>query len=190
MTTSRFSLATLLISAPIAMLLITSSSACVLNDEFIKEAGQFGCTQSSDCSEPGQICQDNGFCGFDVTTKCDDKDGDGYGVNEDDRSRCKFPQVDLDDDCAACTPVARETCDGFDNDSNKMVDEPISCAGSITDCPLSAVIPAGSQWSCKSNQCVLIPQLSATPECKNVTLPCVDGSYDNTQAIANGCITP
>lgn len=189
MTISRFSLAALFASAPIAMLLMTGSSACILDDEFIKEVGQFGCTQNSDCSEPGQICQSDGFCGFDITTRCEDEDGDGFGVNADDRSKCKFPELDQDDTCNECTPVASEVCDGKDNDTNGQVDEPISCTNT-GDCPLSAVIPSGSQWSCKSNQCVLIPQLSATPECMNVTLPCVSGSYDNTQAIANGCIAP
>lgn len=194
MNLKHITLSSLFAAAPLMMVIFALPAGCILNDDFIKEQNAFACTSTAECSEPGFECL-SGFCAIDdgrglpCTTNDQDKDGDGFGTS-DDRQNCEFPQLDLDDDCAACTPVAKETCDGFDNDSNEMIDEPISCAGSITDCPLSAVIPAGSQWSCKENLCILVPQMRATAECMNVTLACVGGAFDNTEAVANGCIIP
>lgn len=192
MNLSHLTLSSLFAAAPLLMVLAAAPTGCILNDDFIKEQNTFACTTTAECSEPGYECL-AGFCTIDdgtgppCTANDQDKDGDGFGSGED-RQNCAFPELDRDDDCAACTPIAKETCDGFDNDSNGETDEPVSCGTSITDCPLTAVIPAGSQWSCQNNQCILVPQMRATPECMSVTLPCVGGAFDSSAAVTNGCI--
>ncbi|MBN2361992.1 MAG: VCBS repeat-containing protein, partial [Deltaproteobacteria bacterium] len=59
---------------------------------------------------------------------CIDADGDGFGVGLD----CAV--ADCDDDVARCGarcyPGASEMCDGFDNDCNTVIDDPVDC----TDC--------------------------------------------------------
>lgn len=181
----RLTFPLLFAAAPLLALTLVLPSACILDDDFIKEQMTYPCTNNSDCSEPGFTCQNNFCSSGTVREECVDLDGDGYGTNND-RVNCLYPELDKDDTCAACTPVADEYCDGFDNDTNGEIDEPISCVSNL-ECPQPPNAPSGALVRCENSQCVLVPPLRSSDECKTATVPCVNGAYDDTSARTNGC---
>jgi hypothetical protein len=181
---------------PALMLILASGSACQFDDDFIKQQNAFACTDDSDCSEPGfccisQVCAVGGCGGPDTpcTMADQDRDGDGFGTGEY-RQNCEFPQLDTDDDCAACNPLTGEICDGVDNDNNGLIDEPIPCDGAVADCPRPLVISHIAEWACREGLCTVVPRERTSEACQNVTFECVDQVYDTSQADLHGCYGP
>lgn len=106
-------------------------------------------TDGSDCNDnnhtinPGavEICNDgiDNDCDGELDENCitppEDKDGDGYTVDE-----------DCDDNNAAVHPGAEEVCDGLDNDCNGLVDDHESCVilPNINESPtVGPIVPVG-----------------------------------------------
>lgn len=184
---------TLLTALPVAgALLFAPLQGCILDESFLKQENLYPCEENADCSEPGYVCNKSGFCAFPGGTEpCVDEDGDGFGSN-DDRRDCVEAQQDKDDTCALCTPITKEVCDGVDNDTNGETDELIPCQ-QFLDCPGNSAddvptnLPSGARWTCQNNLCVVVPPKTLSDECKDLTIACVDGAYDTTAAMANGC---
>lgn len=106
-------------------------------------------TDGSDCNDhnntinPGatEICDDgiDNDCDGEMDENCvtppEDKDGDGYTVDE-----------DCDDNNAAMHPGAEEVCDGLDNDCNGLIDDHESCIilPNINESPtVGPIVPVG-----------------------------------------------
>lgn len=182
--------------APALMLILASGSACQLDDDFIK-AQDFSCVDDSDCSEPGFCCISQmcavGHCGDGLGASCttadQDRDGDGFGTGEY-RQNCEFPQLDTDDDCAACNPLTGEICDGVDNDRNGLIDEPIPCDGTTAACPQPLAISHLAEWACREGLCTVVPLERTSEACQNVTFECVNQAYDTSLADLHGCYGP
>lgn len=179
-----------LVASTLFALLFVAQSSCILNDDFLRVSDTFQCQNDGDCGEPGFACDPSS-----LTCKraseivlCTDKDNDGYGTGAV-RDECEFAEEDPNDNDETVNPGAIEICDTKDNNGDGTVDEPFDCSvNGDLDCSRELMIPrANTFFSCVNNQCVLIPANSAG-ECAGVTLPCVGGAYDDTEAIAKGCI--
>lgn len=172
-------------------LFASPQSGCVLRDDFLRTSDVYPCEDNGDCSEPNYEC--------DPTSKtcksalidafCEDSDGDGYGSGED-RSECEYAEEDFDDTDPMLNPGASDLCDGKDNDGDGEVDEPFDCAmGGDLDCYKNLPIPReDTLFSCIAGRCVLLPTRS-NEDCEGVTLACVNGAFNDTEAIAKGCLS-
>lgn len=182
-----------LMLAPIVALLMASSSACILNDDFIRAEDVFACQRDSDCGEPGFACDpSSNTCKPKIKiVQCTDMDEDGYGSGEF-RDDCERTGEDPDDSNDKIYPNAPELCDGLDNNANNTVDEPISCAENTLVCASLSIPIQGAFFTCREGGCVLIPPTTVNDPpnmimCQGVTIPCTNGAYDDTMARANNC---
>ena len=173
-------------------LLFAAQSSCILNDDFLRVSDTFPCANDGDCGEPGFACDPSS-----LTCKrqseiilCTDQDGDGYGAGEI-RDECENSEEDPNDNDPDVNPGAAEVCDAKDNNGDGNTDEPYDCtAGGETACATELMIPlSNTRFTCRNNQCVLISSQNSAGECADVTIPCVGGTYDDTEAVAKGCIT-
>ena len=178
-----------LMAGTVFALLFVAQSSCILNDDFLRVSDTFTCQNNGDCGEPGFECDPSSLTCKRATeiVRCTDMDDDGFGTGEI-RDECPEQLEDPNDNDPDVFPGAVELCDTKDNNGDGTVDEPLDCsAGGDLDCSTKLTIPrANTFFSCVNNQCVLIPANSAG-DCAGVTLPCVGGMYDDTEAVAKGC---
>lgn len=170
----------------------TAQFGCVLNDDFLRDSDVFQCEDNGDCGEPGYTCNPstNRCERAWADSFCEDQDNDGYGVGEV-RDECAFTAEDPDDTDASINPGAHDICDGKDNDVDGEVDELLDCSeGGDRDCYTQLQIPReNTLFSCIEDRCVLLPA-NSTGECEGVRLRCEGGVYDDSEAVARGCIPP
>jgi hypothetical protein len=167
---------------------ICSSDDCV---------GGMLCDVAEDAPEPFRANHSNvetGLCiDFDPNQApaCEDEDGDGYGTNPDDRTRCPACQQDLErgceidcnDDDPMVHPGRVEVCNGKDDNCRDGIDEPVPCED-FNDCAeleAAETIPDGTQFECEEvqgqDQCVLKGSFQQSEECRMARSVCTMGSY-------------
>ena len=175
MTSLHRRIASLLV--PAAATALFAAPGCIIDDSPLSEENLFFCVDDSDCTTTRHICDLNtNSCILfeDLGSVCTDNDEDGYGVG-DDRTECRFPEVDTDDTDADIFPGAEDLCDGKDNDSDGTADEPLECT-SIADCPTQN-LPDASFFRCTNGLCTLKPSNTATAGC-DIVLNCTNAAYD------------
>lgn len=141
-----------------------------------EQEGTFPCASDNDCVDGFECSTTSNLCmkiqtGVPDSPDCEDKDGDGYGVN-DDRTNCRYAKFDCDDNDPNVHPDNTETCDGIDN----------SCDGNIDvfECPGGAAIECGSppvggndiKFACVDFQCVLVHKVQITQQCREIVASC------------------
>ena len=179
-----------LASLAVIALACAGQPGCLLNDRRTEDPTEAAsCERNSDCEEPGFECPPcTKTCGRFGLILCSDADGDGYGIGEC-RAECEYPEVDPDDNDWSVNPGAAEVCDGKDNDADGQTDEPFDCSerGDL-DCVTNLGTPREDAFfRCLEGACVLVPA-KVDGDCVGVTLSCVDGRYDDAEAIARGCL--
>jgi len=162
--------------APIAAVVVFVCVGCF--PELEEGEPEWFCEDDTDCGEPGFRCDTNtNRCVFGAPPppECIDIDDDGYGVGED-RSVCRFRELDPEPTDPFIYPEAPDICDGKDNDGDGAVDPPIAC-NSISDCPENR--PDDTLFFCENSVCVLKPsrQPVGVAECEE-ELECISGAYE------------
>ncbi len=148
--------------------------------------GTYSCTKDEDCIQPAFVCGPESVCMLrqpEPTAVCVDVDGDGYGAEGTDRSTCKYPAPDCDDNDASVYPGAPEVCDGKLNNCNATEVDVAPCERQ-SDCPQNQSDLEGNRitYTCEENRCVARPPKQICigtpegpcPECQN-EIACVEG---------------
>lgn len=166
----RQSLVSLVLAAALCLLVFAGCNVAFDPNE---EPRRFTCQTDDDCNtNRGFVCDTEiNRCVDPVPPDgeaCTDEDGDGFGTGAN-RSGCRQPLEDCDDNDASVFPGAPESCDGKLNDcSLDVTDEAAAFAcpgGSADECPELADEPTGLTTPpasyvsprCESGRCVYLP---------------------------------